>query len=645
MVACCLNGWFHGRLLRLVLVLALIAPWATARASLLGAELEFTRLLAHWSDYGSPEYLQLIDEARPEIAQVGFYGAHFWSLAHTEVHGGYPANFPVRGIEELGAWFESLNGKLHDRGVKVVGHFNVEFLVGDPDGPDGPRGFFKLYRDLWDEAKLGPKPLADPLDLLEKDASGAPIRNRNYAIGGMSEYWACLRNPAWKAVLKAWVKEGIRRGVDGFMINYFYRHDCLCEHCQRAFRSYLQGRFSREELEEKLGIEELATHRFSEIVSWHPAAETTPLRLEMLRFSQVSNKEVFDEVFVRYGRSLKADLIVAQWNHLGNLSQIDGDERCLLPAELWGRDESYLWYSTGGAANFTDLAAHVLGEATLQARYIRGAFADKPFTLGKYESTRIRATISELAANGGAAMGFYANCKDPLARGEIARYYRFLAEHDAIFRGSRPAGDVVLLFPRRRVHRGDVASVAAFRRLGEALLDAHVLFDVYPDDIYPDGAPPSAREQYRSVLTVNEAMGGEPGGPPGEELREAIERLPPDRGRFEAPFTVRVSASRPVSAQQELDLHFVNYDRIEPPRGPDGAPSTGGGIQDERPRPVAGVAVDVPLPAGARLRRAEVMTPEAPAPRRLEVDEKNGRVRFVLPELLVYGLVRILHDG
>ena len=163
---------------------------------------------------------------------------------------GYPAHFPVRGLDELGAWFEDLNGKLHARGVKVVGHFNVEFLVGDPDGPDGPRGFFKFYRDLWDEKTLGPRPVADPLSLLEKNADGTPIKSRTYAIGGMNEYWACLRNPAWQAVLKAWVRQGIRRGLDGFIINYFYRHNCLCEHCQTAFRRYLRERFNAEELRE-----------------------------------------------------------------------------------------------------------------------------------------------------------------------------------------------------------------------------------------------------------------------------------------------------------------------------------------------------------------------------------------------------------
>src|SRR5262249_17795656 len=190
----------------------------------------------------------------------------------------------------------------------------------------------------------------------------------------------------------------------------------------------------------------------------------------------------FDEVFVKYGRSLKPNLIVAQWNHLGDFNQINGDERCLLPAELWGRAEDYLWYSTGGAAHFTDLAAGILGEGTLQARYIRGAFDNKPYTLGKYEQTRIRVTIAELAANGGAPMGFSARFRDPAARREIVRYYNFLEKHDALYRGSRPHAEAVLLYPRSRVHEGDLEAVAKFKEWGKQLLDRHVLFDVRPDD-------------------------------------------------------------------------------------------------------------------------------------------------------------------
>ncbi|NIP98975.1 MAG: hypothetical protein GWO24_38495, partial [Akkermansiaceae bacterium] len=277
---------------------------AIATASLLGLagtlaaapSFEFTRLVAHWAEYGDPDYLAFIEDAEPEVAQVGFYGAHFWSLVHTPQFGGYPAHFPVRGVEQCRGWFRNLNGELRKRGARVVGHFNIEFLIGDPDGPDGPRGFFKWYRDGWDENLLGPKPAADPVDFLETTADGSPIVNRSYAIGGMNEYWACLRNPAWQKVLKAWVRHGISLGVDGFMVNYFYRHECHCTHCRSSFRRYLSDRFQAGELQRRFGIADLETHRFDKIVSWHPPEESSPLFLEMLRFSQVSNKEVFDRV-------------------------------------------------------------------------------------------------------------------------------------------------------------------------------------------------------------------------------------------------------------------------------------------------------------------------------------------------------------
>src|SRR4051812_40662012 len=69
---------------------------------------EFTRMIAHWSGYGHSNYLAFVDEAKPEVAQVGFYGAHFWSLADTTFASGYPANLPVRGLRECGDWFAHL---------------------------------------------------------------------------------------------------------------------------------------------------------------------------------------------------------------------------------------------------------------------------------------------------------------------------------------------------------------------------------------------------------------------------------------------------------------------------------------------------------------------------------------------------------
>jgi hypothetical protein len=585
---------------------------------------EFTRLVAHWAEYGHPDYVPFVDEAEIEVAQVGFYGGHFWSLAHTPQYKGYPAHFPVQGLNDCGQWFEDLNEQLHDRGVKVVGHFNIKFLVGDPASDQGPRGFFKFYRELWDEAELGPRPVDDPLKLLEIDADGQPIVNNSYSIGGMKEYWGCLNNPHYKRMLKAWAKRGIERGVDGYMINYFYRHNCLCEHCQSAFRQYLQKRFQPEELKQKFAIDDLAAHRFHEIVAWHKPEESTPLRREMLRFSQIANKRAFDEVFIDYGRSLKPDLMVAQWNHLGNFNQISGDERSLLPSELWGKGEDYLWYSSGAAAHFTDLEEGLLGEVTLQARYIRGAFDDKPFTIGKYENTRARVAIAELAANGGAAMGFYTRFTDPLARQELVRYYQFLKRYDALHKANRSHAEVLLVYPRSQIHQGNLQPLEAFKTIGDKLLDDHVLFDVLPDEL----ATEEIVARYRHVIRPAEGESAS-----SDPLPAAVRQ---QLSRFDAPSTVRIAANRPANGS-DLTLHLVNYNRQEP----DKKRSAGGGLKDEKPIAAPDIPVDLALPAGAIVSAIEVMTPESPEPLQLNFKFERGRLKFTLPGFLVYSLVRI----
>jgi hypothetical protein len=441
------------------------------------------------------------------------------------------------------------------------------------------------------------------------------MASKQYSIGNMREYTACLNNPHWRAVLKAWAKNGIARGVDGFVANYFYRHNCLCEHCLKGFREYLASRFTLAELREKFAINDLKTHKFEEIVGWHDPKQSTPFRREQLRYAQIACKEAFDEVFVKYAKSLKPGLMVAQWNHLGDFGQISGDERCMLPGALWGRDEDYLWYSTGGAACFTDLPNGFLGEGTLQARYIRGAFDDKPFTLGKYESTRIRVSIAELAANGGAPMGFYTRFKDPEARKEIGRYYRFLEKYDDLFRGNTPHAEVLLLFPRTAVHEGKVEAVEAFKKLGKELLDKRILFDVLPDDL----GTQERTKRYGAVV-----------GPTKMGV------LPTGLSAFTAPQTVRVSASRPTKGGA-ITLHFVNYNRTEPAE----KRSPGGGIKDEKPVVAEGVSADFVLPKDAKVKKVIVATPEEPDGAEVKFEVKYGRLKFDVPKFLVYAIARV----
>ena len=592
-----------------------LTPPGSPAAEPTPGRVEFTRLIAHWAEYADDDYLAFVEDAKPEVCQIGFYGGHFYGLAHTPEYAGYPAHFPVRGLAECGKWFEDRNAAIHARGAKVVGHFNVSFLVGEPEGKDGPRGFFKFYRELWDQKELGPKPTPDPLDLLARNADATPMASKQYSIGRMREFTACLNNPHWRTVLKAWAKRGLARGVDGYVANYFYRHNCLCSHCVKGFRDYLGERFTPPQLKEKFGIADLKGHAFPEIVGWHDPKDSTPLRREMLRWSQVACKGAFDDVFVKYARSLKPGLILGQWNHLGDFGQISGDERCLLPAELWGKGEDYLWYSTGGAACFTDLAEGVLGEGTLQARYIRGAFDDKPFTLGKYESTRIRVAIAELAANGGAAMGFYTRFKDLEARKEIVRYYRFLEQHDAVYRANRPHAEILLLFPRSKVHAGDLAAVEEFKTIGRSMLDRHVLFDILPDDQFTE----AVGKRYRAAV-----------GP----SRPAA--FPDEASQFTAPKTVRVSASVPA-AGGGIDLHFVNYNREEPAKKRD----PGGGIKDEKPIAAEGVAADFLLPSGTVVSGVRVVTPEEPDGTDVKFTARAGRLTFAVPKFLAYAVARV----
>lgn len=576
---------------------------------------EFTRMIAHWARYADDDYLKFVEEARPELCQIGFHGGHFYALVHTPQFKGYPAHFPLQGIKECGQWQEKRTADIQKLGAKVVGHFNVTFLVGEPKSDNGPRGFFKFYQELWNEKELGPKPVKDPLALISKNVDGSPMSSKNYSIGKMREFTACLVNPHWQKVLQAWAKRGIERGVDGFQINYFYRHNCLCEHCQRAFRGYLKERFTAKQLRTKFKIDNLSSHKFTEIVGWHDPKKSSEFRREQLRWSQIACKQAFDNVFVKYARSLKPDLLLSQWNHLGNFNQIRGDERCMLPSKLWGKGEDYLWYSTGSAAFFTDLAEGNLGEGTLQARYIRGAFDDKPFTLGKYESTRTRVSIAELAANGGAPMGFYTRYQVPEARREIVRYYQFMAKHDHLFKANRPAHEVLLLYPRSEVHQGNVDTVDAFRKSGKELLNQHVLFDVLPDELLTS----DIKSKYQKVLKFSDALS-----------------LPKNLSRFHAPTTVRVSASEPMTGGG-ITLHFVNYNRIEPEK----KRSAGRGIQDEKPIAVKDIKVDFALPENVEVKQVKFLTPEIAKSIELKYDVKSQRLRFALPEFLVYGIAHI----
>ena len=160
--------------------------------------------------------------------------------------------------------------------------------------------------------------------------------------------------------------------------------------------------------------------------------------------------------------------------------------------------------------------------------------------------------------------------------------------------------------------------MTAFQKIGHHLMDRHVLFDVVPDEIIR----PEQRSAYRRVYEIDSAEGIE------------TENFG-DLSRFQAPATVRVSASRPAGGG-EVTLHFVNYDREAGPEG-----YAGTGIADENPIAVDGIGVDFVVPAASRVVKVEALSPERPEPQTVAIQVDGGRLRFTLPEFLVYGMARI----
>lgn len=575
------------------------------------SRLEFSRMLVHWKQYVDPGYLKFVDEVQPEVVQVGFYGVDFWALAHVpkSVKGTTAATHAVDGdLKASGQFLENLNRELHKRGVKVVGHIDTTYHVtGLIDGPEGPReGFFKFYNELWDEKELGPKPVKDPLELIQRKADGSPYFIKLEGFSPWPIYHGCLNNPNWRKVMKAFVKRGIERGVDGFAINYFYTNGCMCQYCVRGFKEHLRARYSAAELRKQFGIEDLEKYKVMEINGWYKPNEMTPLRLEGQRFSDISRKRAFDDIFVNYGRSLKSNLILAQWLH-SYQPMPRNDERFMLPPELWAKNEDYLWYCVGK------------NEPTLQLRYMRGAGGDRPYTVCHYENVKIRASMAELAANGGAPMTRYANFNDPESRRELTRFFRFLKQHDDAYHASVMAGEAVLLYPRSQLQQGRFTdAMSAFHSVGDRLLNDHILFDVLPDDM----ATPDKLRRYKRIFTTSSIP---------ELDAESLAGL----SRFEAPPSVRVSASNPEKSGS-WDIHFVNYSRKEP-----SAKEAKGFIGDENPMPVAGIKADLIRPLGSSIRKIQWMTPESPDLKDIAFEQAGNRVRFSVPEFLVYGVARI----
>ncbi len=599
----------------------------------------FNRYVALLSMAGQPEFIDFLAEIRPQVVQMGFYGPQLYALAETDKGGGYPMSLPVRGIREALDWQKEFNRKVHDMGGKVLGHFSMTVAWGEPTTKEG---FFQFYDELWPQDILGEKPVEDVKELLMRLPDGEIHVGDRY---GFPRTAGCNNSPYWREFQKRMVQVAIEEcNVDGFVTLYNYDYGCACEYCNGAFRQYLLERYSPEEMSERFGIEDLDNFRLdgtlARVTGWidESSPHPVPLQIESMRFAQLSWKQAFDEAFIEYGRRLKPNLILGTWNHLGFLS-VGSDERNVTEKELWGRDEHLFWYSTGGQAG--TVADGDAGVRMLNLKWIWELSGHKLPVLGRYEGTRTQVSIAESLANQGPGMGLYCSWNNPVGRQAFVDYFNFARKYDDYYHPVASFSEVALVFPRQSIQVGDDEPVEDFRKVGQGLLDEHVLFDVLSDENISE----ERLSQYSAVILPNAkslsseqcellAEYTERGGVliTDEVDRESIlnslrDDVPGGISEFNAPWMVRVTA---FSQPERIVLHLVNYNRDE---------TGGSGPDNEKPIAVPDIDVNLKLPAGADVKKVTLMSPDNPQSCSLDWQQTEDRVTFRVPSVLVYGVV------
>ena len=663
----------------------------------------FNRMAEHWS---IPQRLDLVEHVRRaklQVVQVGTFGPMFYSLADDPEVDRHWVGMPLVGIRENLACAAELIPQLQEAGARVVGQMSMAWNYGNHE--EG-QGLFGAWERIWTEDLLGNAPCASAEDTQQRLADGSlrrwDIEGRPYLT-----YSGCMCNPHWLATLKPMVKKAIELGIDGFNVHHNFEYFCRCSYCQDYMRDKLQEAFDSSDLRQVFGRRDLAEAP-DLLTPCQECPEDLGQRFQLAvnRATHLRRKEALDEIYIAHGRSLKPDLLLAQWYHKYDF--MPHDERSLLPSTLWAKDEDYIWYSQGGYKGMSFIKHGYLADMGMPARFIYAAGGGKPFVINKYDFRRLRLSIAEAAANHAAAPAYHWGYdENPDFAVEdyyapVIRYQRFLADHETLLHPAQPWAQIALVYPRRAELEDESDCLEPLKRIGRLLEDRHLLFDIILDEqlldcaanydtlILPDVKRLSPEEGTRLKQFVEQGgklvFTGDTGkyqldGQPYPEGLLADWALT-DENRTEGVCYVAGGQWEPNSVEVQTGVQLPVYPSLEDD-------SFGQGLladledllgelyletdapwfvrarawlpeghealtlhwvnyrQDEEadietPQPVGPVQVDCKVPVGYAVQKVEWLYPEKGDSVILHHETLGERIRFTIPSVIVYGL-SVLH--
>jgi len=602
----------------------------------------FNRRVSHWGEVDDA-FIDYVIDVKPQQAQAGFFGPEYYSARGYMLEMGAQKNWAGIGGGRLDQeWWKGAIARAHASNIKVLGQFSMGMVYGEPTAG---RGWFGYFDKQWEEAKLGPKPLkADgtpvtAIELMQHTGAERSVANlviaKDYKVEGGAEYEGCPSNPYWRETLKRFVKAGIELGLDGFTIVFPHKANCTCEFCQLGFKKHLTERYSAAQIQEKFGIADVATHRFETLNGWFEPEDASPLRLEQLKWTQLMLRDCLKEVFLDYGRKLKPDLIVGQWNHTyrssmagpgqipGTFAVLNADERGVLPTDLWAKDEDFVWYSIGARHLYYKPEAGEFGQFSLEHKYFREAGRGLPQAVKLDDGQNIRMYIAEAVAHGGFGYARGPNYRDPATQEAAKNYFAFLAKNEELYRPIESYADVALIYPRTAVHRGDKSALLDFKNLGRILTRAHVSFDVVIDE----QLTPERKKKYRTLLYPQaDKLTPEDAANIMALKREAI---------VDGPLEL-VSVLWQQPAKRRILLHLVNYKRdlakVTPALS---------GAANERPVALTGINASIKLPRRSKVKSVTLLSPDGVHSPKVAFIQKGDTVTFTVGKVLVYSVVSV----
>ncbi|MEW6354862.1 MAG: hypothetical protein AB1696_00935 [Planctomycetota bacterium] len=244
-------------------------------------------------DLDDPSYLKEIRNRRPDFLLLGRAVPFDNALGPTSLMAGGDsaardikdaALLKPKDLEERVKFLRRLNVVLRESGVKtILPYTSAISLIGEAEKPTG---FFEFYRRWHEYPGLGQRPTPSPdawfaVDTLDNPLPVGDALDPDY-LRPMKRYAACPANPGWRAWMQQVVRACVECGYDGAYVDHCDIKPCCCAQCQEKFHSYLSAKYQPEEYK-KLHGQGLDAIRLSEDEETFAGVETMLFRQLMLK--------------------------------------------------------------------------------------------------------------------------------------------------------------------------------------------------------------------------------------------------------------------------------------------------------------------------------------------------------------------------